>query len=168
MTTVLRRDLFSTSWGWVGAIYSEKGLCRLVLPKADREEAEERLELLSGAGVKAKNWPQLREQVREYFSGRRRNFSLPLDPPPAGPFTERVRKAAAAIPYGERATYGELAARAGSPGAARAVGGVMNRNPIPPVIPCHRVVAATGLGGFASGTEMKKRMLDLERKGGRS
>jgi len=168
MTTMLCRDLFSTPWGWVGALYSAKGLRRLVLPKADRREAEERLQLLSGTGTTEKAWPEMRKQMKEYFSGRRRNFHLPLDPIPAEPFTEKVRKAAAAIPYGETATYGELAARAGSPGAARAVGRVMNRNPLPPVIPCHRVVAADGLGGFASGTEMKKKMLDLEKKRGKS
>jgi methylated-DNA-[protein]-cysteine S-methyltransferase len=167
MTTILRRDLFSTPWGWVGALYSAKGLRRLVLPRAHRKEAEERLELLPGTGATDKAWPELRKQVREYLSGRRRSFHLPLDPPPAGPFTEKVRQAAAAIPYGETATYGELAARAGSPGAARAVGRVMNRNPLPPVIPCHRVVAAKGLGGFASGPEMKKKMLDLEKKSGK-
>lgn len=165
--TMLFRDLFSTPWGWVGALYTEKGLRRLVLPRADRKKAEERLKLQPGTEVTDKAWPEMQKQMKEYFSGRRRSFHLPLDPPPGEAFTEKVRKAAAAIPYGETATYGELADRAGSPGAARAVGGVMNRNPLPPVIPCHRVVAAKGLGGFASGTEMKKRMLDLEKKRGK-
>lgn len=105
---------------------------------------------------------EARRQLEEYFAGERREFSLPLGLE-GTPFRRRVWRGLAAIPYGSVLTYGELAARIGSPGAARAVGQANGANPIPIVLPCHRVVAANGrLGGFSSGTDVKRRLLDLE------
>jgi methylated-DNA-[protein]-cysteine S-methyltransferase len=102
-------------------------------------------------------------EILEYLSGRRRKFTVPLDLAGLPPFHEKVLAAARRIPYGRTATYGELAARAGSPRAARAVGQAMARNPVPLIIPCHRVVASGGgLGGFGGGLDLKRRLLDLE------
>ncbi len=104
---------------------------------------------------------ELRRQVDEYAAGERRRFDLPVDVPDS--FTGRVMEAMAAIPYGETRTYGELAAELGS--AARAVGGGCGRNPVPVVVPCHRVVRADGgLGGFSApgGVALKRRLLDHE------
>ena len=101
-------------------------------------------------------------QLREYFAGARRTFDLPLAPHGTA-FQQRVWTALRAIPYGETRTYGELAAAIGSPNASRAVGMANHRNPIPIIIPCHRVIGANGtLTGYAGGLEIKRRLLALE------
>jgi methylated-DNA-[protein]-cysteine S-methyltransferase len=104
----------------------------------------------------------VREQLAEYFAGERTDFDLPLAP--AGtPFQLEVWEALRGIPYGETETYGELAARVGRPGSARAVGAANGRNPISIVVPCHRVVGAAGaLTGYAGGLEAKERLLAHE------
>ena len=102
-------------------------------------------------------------QLNEYFNGKRRSFDLPLDLRLKG-FTRRVLEEVSRIPYGETATYGEVARRVGSPRAARAVGGAVGANPIPIIIPCHRVIAAGGkLGGFGGGVALKKKLLIHEK-----
>ena len=162
-------DVVSTPWGWVAASYSEKGLRGIVLPCRDRERA---LRLIGSAFETCREgtpWPEWRDEMRRYFSGEETSLRLPLDLPCPGGFTARVREVVRSIPYGGRKTYGEVARRAGSPGAARAVGAVMARNPVPLCIPCHRVVASTGEGGFSAegGEVMKARLLELERGRGR-
>ena len=103
-------------------------------------------------------------QLDAWFAGRLREFSLPLVEPRSA-FERRVREAMLRIPYGETASYGELAAAIGSPGAARAVGTVCARNPVPIVVPCHRVLGAGGrIGGYLGGTDMKRWLLDFERR----
>ncbi|WP_435065037.1 methylated-DNA--[protein]-cysteine S-methyltransferase [Halobaculum sp. EA56] len=106
---------------------------------------------------------EIRRQAREYREGRRREFDLPVRYPNG--FTGRVMGAMAAIPYGETRTYGEVAADLDS--APQAVGAACGRNPIPLVVPCHRVVAADGVGGYSAegGPELKRRLLDHERSG---
>ena len=101
-------------------------------------------------------------QLREYFAGTRRTFDLPLAPRGTA-FQQRVWAALRAIPYGETRTYGELAAAIGSPSASRAVGMANHHNPIPIVIPCHRVIGANGtLTGYTGGLEIKRKLLALE------
>lgn len=104
-----------------------------------------------------------RRELDEYFAGRRHAFDLGLDLRGTSPFATRVLEELALVPFGETATYAELAARAGKPKAARAVGMVMNRNPIPIVLPCHRIVGANGnLVGYGGGLERKETLLRLE------
>lgn len=105
----------------------------------------------------------LLEQLNEYFSGIRFEFSLPIAP--AGtPFMLDVWQALATIPYGELRTYGDIAVQIGRPKAARAVGMANNRNPLPIIIPCHRVIGANGkLVGYAGGVEKKEKLIALER-----
>jgi methylated-DNA-[protein]-cysteine S-methyltransferase len=101
-------------------------------------------------------------QLEEYFAGERREFELELSPA-GSPFQLEVWSALRAIPYGETASYGEIAAAVGQPGAARAVGGANNRNPIAIVIPCHRVIGASGsLTGYGGGLPRKQQLLALE------
>ncbi|NLE56545.1 MAG: methylated-DNA--[protein]-cysteine S-methyltransferase [Lentisphaerae bacterium] len=101
-------------------------------------------------------------QLREYLAGQRQTFELPLAPVGTA-FQKHIWTLLTKIPFGAVATYGEIAARAGRPNAARAVGSACHCNPIPVFIPCHRVVAAGGrLGGFGLGLELKQRLLDLE------
>jgi len=103
------------------------------------------------------------QQLDAWFSGRLQEFALPLVEPRSA-FDRRVRQAMLAIPYGETVSYGELAVAIGSPGAARAVGSACGRNPLPIIVPCHRVVGAGGrLGGYSSGMELKRWLLDFER-----
>lgn len=103
-------------------------------------------------------------QLREYFTGARRRFELPLRPE-GTPFQQKVWRALMEIPYGETRAYSEIAAAVGAPRAARAVGMANHVNPIPVVIPCHRVVGKSGsLTGYAGGLDMKAALLELEMK----
>ncbi|MDZ7702309.1 MAG: methylated-DNA--[protein]-cysteine S-methyltransferase [Halobacteriales archaeon] len=128
-----------------------------------------RFELLDGAvdidlGSLDVGADALREQLREYAAGERRAFEVGVDFPDS--FTGRVMEAMAAIPYGETRTYGELAAELDT--APRAVGGGCGRNPVPVVVPCHRVLRSDGgLGGYsaAGGVALKRRLLDHEAGG---
>ncbi len=102
------------------------------------------------------------DELQEYFAGKRCQFSVPLDLR-ATIFQRAVYRELQQIPYGKTCTYGELAARIGNPKAMRAVGSANATNPIPIIIPCHRVVARGGkLGGYAGGRELKERLLALE------
>lgn len=101
-------------------------------------------------------------QLAAYFAGERRSFDLPLAPGGTA-FQQRVWKALMEIPYGRTVTYGQLAAAIGSPRACRAVGQANNRNPIAIIVPCHRVIGASGaLTGYAGGLEIKEYLLRLE------
>jgi methylated-DNA-[protein]-cysteine S-methyltransferase len=104
-----------------------------------------------------------RRQLQEYAAGTRTTFDLPLRPPFGGPFERRVWSHVARIPYGTTTTYGQIAAELGAPGAARAVGAANGRNPLPIVVPCHRVLGARGaLTGYAGGLDHKRALLEHE------
>lgn len=102
-----------------------------------------------------------RAQLEQYARGKRRAFELELDQR-GTPFQRRVWSELERIPYGETITYGELARRAGHPGAARAVGSANGANALWIVVPCHRVVASNGLGGYGGGLDVKSALLELE------
>jgi len=160
------RFVFETPAGWVAARFTDNGLCELALPCSTRAEAESRL---LGKGVIEENVEthveaeRLAGELRRYFAGERARFTVRVDLHDLTDWQRRVLLKTAAIPYGDLVTHGELAAAVGSPGAARAVGQAMARNPVPIVVPCHRVVAASGkLGGFSAGLEWKRRLLALE------
>lgn len=102
-------------------------------------------------------------EIDEYLEGERRRFTVPLDLSGVPDFTRRVLDATGEIPYGEVRTYAEVAAAAGSPRGARAAGNALGSNPIPIVIPCHRIVRTSGaLGGYTGGLPTKRRLLELE------
>lgn len=106
----------------------------------------------------------IRRQLDDYFEGRRRDFDISIDWSLVGDFGRRVLGRTAEIPFGGVATYGDIARGIGSPGAARATGNALGSNPMPIVVPCHRVVAAGGrLGGYTGGVDRKKLLLSLER-----
>jgi len=107
--------------------------------------------------------PEPERELDEYFEGRRRDFDLEVDLSPLPAFQRDVLEELVRVPYGNVDTYGGLAGRIGRPRAARAVGGALNRNPIPIVVPCHRIVGASGnLVGYAGGLERKRALLGLE------
>lgn len=102
-------------------------------------------------------------EIRAYLEGGRRVFEVPVDLSSSTPFQQDIYHALMQVPYGETISYGELAMIAGHPGAARAVGSAMRRNPIVLIVPCHRVVATRGgLGGWSGPEGFKERLLDLE------
>jgi len=104
----------------------------------------------------------VRSQVVEYFEGGRKHFDIPCEMTGTN-FQKSIWKEIEKVPYGETISYGELAANAGNPGSARAAGNACGKNPIPLVIPCHRVIASNGkLGGFTGGLEMKMFLLNIE------
>ena len=121
---------------------------------ANIEENEKETELLQEA----------HQQLKEYFAGNRKKFKLPIHLE-GTEFQKKVWKALQTIPYGETRTYGEIAEQIGNPKASRAVGGANHNNPIMIVVPCHRVIGANGsLVGFGGGLDMKKYLLELEKR----
>ncbi|MFD4972163.1 methylated-DNA--[protein]-cysteine S-methyltransferase [Streptomyces sp. NPDC058424] len=147
-----------------------EGLVNVVFHATDaiRERALDRLASRLGTEpVEAPGSPLLAEairQVRAYFAGERQDFELPLDWSLISGFNRQVlRELASGVPYGTVVGYGDLADRVGQPGAAQAVGAAMGANPLPVVVPCHRVVESDGgIGGFGGGLEAKRRLLALE------
>ena len=136
-----------------------RGLCRISYTADGQDEA---LARMFGLRVLRAPLDEVRRALDEYFEGRRREFDFELDLRVA-PFHEAVLHELARVPYGHLDTYGGLAAKVGRPRAARAVGTVMNRNPIPIVLPCHRIVGANGsLTGYAGGLHVKRALLELE------
>ena len=158
-------DVVDSPVGELLVAVTDAGLCRISFDP-DPERELEALAREHGARVLRVRRPidPARRELEEYFEGRRRSFALPLDLRRLRPFQRQVLTELARVPYGETATYGELAARVGRRQAARAVGGALNRNPIPIVLPCHRVVGSNGsLVGYAGGLSRKRALLELER-----
>jgi methylated-DNA-[protein]-cysteine S-methyltransferase len=154
----VRYDVVESPVGELLVAATDRGLARISYFGLDEDA------LARAYGVRVLRAPldDVRRELDEYFEGHRRSFDLPLDLRVA-PFHADVLRELARVPYGETTTYGTLAARSGRPKAARAVGTVMNRNPIPIVLPCHRVVGANGsLVGYAGGLDVKRHLLRLE------
>jgi len=157
-------DLHDSPVGTLFVAVTDRGVCEIHYDADPAAEAE-RLARLFGARVLRAPRPtdDARRQLDEYFDGSRREFDLEVDLRPAREFGRAVLEQLARVPYGELTTYGTLADRAGKPRAARAVGTIMNRNPIPIVLPCHRVVGSSGsLVGYAGGLDRKRLLLELE------
>jgi methylated-DNA-[protein]-cysteine S-methyltransferase len=157
-------DLVDTPLGTLLVASTERGLCRIAYD-AEPEREVDRLAHLFGVRVLRSPRPidPARRQLDEYFAGSRQRFDLAVDLALVAAFNKRVLHELARVPYGEVVTYGELAARAARPRAARAVGTVMNRNPLPIVLPCHRVIGANGkLVGYGGGLDRKETLLRLE------
>jgi methylated-DNA-[protein]-cysteine S-methyltransferase len=144
-----------------------RGLVRLGLPDEDPEELL--ADLAGRISPRVLESPggldEERRELDDYFAGRRQDFELPIDWQLSHGFLLRARQGIAAIPYGETRTYTDLARGAGNERAVRAAGSACSRNPIPLVVPCHRVLRSDGsLGGYAGGLGMKEKLLEMERK----
>ena len=153
--------VFCTEWGWCAVAATDGGVSSVTLPQPKRATA---LVLIrrepAGNAALAET---AAAELGQYFRRRRRQFTVPLDISALPAFTRRVLAACAAIPWGTVLSYGQLAAQVGSPHAARAVGQAMGRNPVPILIPCHRVVRSDGtLGGYGGGLAVKRQLLALE------
>jgi methylated-DNA-[protein]-cysteine S-methyltransferase len=147
----------ATPIGAVGIVASAAGLRRVLLPGADAAPAQR-----PAPGIATAIADEAGNQLEEYFEGERRSFDVPLDWSDVELRHRSVLEELLAVaPYGRTVTYGELGRRVGEPDA-REIGVLMARNPLPLVVPCHRVVAADGLGGYGGGVELKRRLLELE------
>ncbi len=168
MQKAIRYTIFKTKWGYFGLAGTEYGLLRTCLPLAEYEKVK--LRLLKGlANVRFKQgfFKALQEQITAYFESGYVNFDkdIPIITDGLSGFASSVLDACRGIRFGQTISYDRLAEMAGKSGAARAVGGALAKNPLPLIIPCHRVVCANGkVGGFsaAGGVTLKKRMLKLE------
>jgi O-6-methylguanine DNA methyltransferase len=153
---------FDTAFGPVTATFTPRGLARLRFgAKAARGAAP----VGPGSGPLAETPAVVKTLARElerYFAKGEWRFSVPLDLSAGTEFDRAVWKALRRIPAGRTRTYGGVASMLGRPRAARAVGNACGRNPVPLVVPCHRVVAAGGIGGFGLGLDLKRRLLALE------
>ena len=157
-------DVIDSELGPLLAAVTDRGLARISFDPEPERELESLARLAGPRVLRApRALDEARRELDDYFAGRRTAFDLELDLRGLPDFTLRVLRELAKIPYGQTATYGELAGRAGNPHASRAVGTVMNRNRIPIVLPCHRIVGASGdLVGYGGGLERKERLLRLE------
>jgi methylated-DNA-[protein]-cysteine S-methyltransferase len=143
---------------------TERGVCRISFDPESEHHLEE-LARLYGPRVLRSSKPveRMRRELDEYFEGRRQHFEVETDVRGLPAYNQKVLAELARVEYGHTTTYGTLAALTGNPRAARAVGTVMNRNPIPIVLPCHRVIGASGsLTGYAGGLDRKEQLLRLE------
>jgi len=164
---MMQHALISTAHGWVGVSCSELGVRTLNLPVQDKKEA---MALLGISGItdsyNADDMGSLQQQVKDYFEGRGRVFNCKLDLSGSTPFQRSVWRATMEVPYGQVRSYKWVAERAGNPFACRAVGHALAANPLPVVIPCHRVIRSDGkpggFGGRAGNVQTKIDMLLLE------
>jgi methylated-DNA-[protein]-cysteine S-methyltransferase len=156
----------ASPFGQLVVAASPRGLLRVAYPDESLEAVIE--ELAADVSPRILKAPgrldPLRRQLDEYFAGRRRRFEFPIDWRLVRGFGREVLRVTAHIPYGKVRTYREVAVRTGRPLAVRAVGNALGANPMPIVIPCHRVVrTGGGLGGYTGGVQRKERLLQLER-----
>ena len=160
----IKYAIVGTKFGWVGLGGSEAGLVLLTLPKSPRKAAlSEVKEFAADAVEDTSAFGDLPYRLQRYFYGDKVSFSDSLDLSGATDFQKAVWGATRSIPYGETRTYAWVARQIGSSHACRAVGGALARNPLPIMVPCHRVIASNGnLGGFSGGLALKRRLLGLE------
>ena len=172
MENIFKYAIFLTAWGWAGFAADQKGLRIFILP----EEREKDVLFKIRKELKCNNlfednrgWGSLIKKVKEYYTGKKVDFTdyqLNLDD--YTDFQKEILQTVRKIPYGEIRSYKEAAEAAGYPRAYRAVGNTMKNNPLPLVVPCHRVIKSDGsLGGFSGkeGIALKRKMIDLEFKG---
>jgi len=153
MPAVVDISTLATPFGEVAVATSDALIVRVYLPGATVPP-----------GTPSANSRRAAEEIAQFLDGTRTHWGVEFAIPEATPFRTAVWRALSEIPYGQTRTYGELAAHIGRPGAARAVGTACATNPLPLLVPCHRVVPATGgTGSYAGDTEMKKVLLEMER-----
>jgi methylated-DNA-[protein]-cysteine S-methyltransferase len=163
----MKYTIFRTKWGYFGLAATDNGLLRTCLPAAERERVKlQLLQNLPAAQYDKALFKLAQRRITAYFEGECVDFrDIPVVLDGLGLFARRVLTACRSIEFGQTVSYGRLAKMAGKPRAARAVGGTLSKNPLPLIIPCHRVICANGkISGFSAsgGVKLKKRMLKLE------
>jgi methylated-DNA-[protein]-cysteine S-methyltransferase len=164
----LEYRIISTISGYIGILTSERGLVTVTLPCPSERGAVWLLgKRVKNATLSGDLLPDLVERLKLYFQGVKVEFPDELDLSGATLFQRMIWQATRSIPHGETRSYAWVAARAGNPLGARAAGQALGKNPLPVVVPCHRVVAADGgLGGFTGGLYLKRKLLALESSNG--
>lgn len=161
-----RAIIFKSPWGWMGISETSKGIDAIALPQGSKQVIESDLCNLSGEPLEQNESVRLdeaRRQVLDYLAGKGSSFDLPLDLSQGTVFQRQVWRILQRIPYGKLRSYQWVAVRVGGRRYARAVGNAVGANPLPIVIPCHRIVAQdASLGGFSCGLLMKRKLLTLE------
>ena len=176
--------VYETAWGWMGIAAAAGGVCKIVLPRASRHAVEKELPghdsrlnnepvargtwrgargRKHGGSVSKRTLQQAQQQLAAYLIGRRRELDFAVDLSEGTAFQRRVWRVIRRIPYGRVRSYKWVASRVGGAHYARAVGHALGANPVPIIVPCHRVVAHdASLGGFTGGVQIKRRLLELE------
>jgi len=164
MTHQLNYTISNTDAGWMGILVSKRGLVRITLPQRSAQEAHQLLgDSTNRATLSPHLFDDLTERLRIYFRNHQATFPDKLDLSRATPFQRKVWEVTRLIPSGETRSYAWVANQIKRPQALRAVGQALSRNPLPIIIPCHRVVASNGkLGGYSGGIETKRQLLFLE------
>ncbi|MEW6619345.1 MAG: methylated-DNA--[protein]-cysteine S-methyltransferase [bacterium] len=153
-------SIFKTKFGWMGLMASNIGLTRVILPQPDKKNI---LKMVQGLVRDDKCFEKTKNSLMNYFEGKKVEFDYPIDVRSATEFENKVWEVTCSIPYGEVRSYQFIAEKIGRPKAFRAVGQALKKNPLPIIIPCHRVIRSDGKsGGFLGGIEMKKNLLRLE------
>jgi methylated-DNA-[protein]-cysteine S-methyltransferase len=158
--------IFQSPWGWMGISETPKGIDAIALPKGSQRAIKSALRSVTGEqfeeGISTR-LEEARRQLLDYLDGARGTFTVPLDLSRGTPFQRRVWRVLQKVPYGKLRSYQWIAFRVGGRHYARAVGSAVGANPLPVVIPCHRIVAQdASLGGFSCGLPMKRKLLTLE------
>ena len=156
---------YDSPLGPLTVMVTPRGLLRLAYPgePLDAQLAEVAARVSPRILATAERTDDVRRQLEDYFAGRRQAFEIPIDWRLTSGFSGRVLRATARIPFGSVSTYRGVAAEAGSPNAYRAAGNALGHNPIPIVVPCHRVLhAGGGIGGYTGGLDRKRYLLGLE------
>ena len=164
MNVELKYAISNIGVGWVGVLGSNSGLLRVILPQGTAREAERQMGDGLGEAMRSDGFfGNLLGRLGSYFAGQRPAFADELDLSAATAFQREVWRLTRLIPYGETRSYGWVAEWLGKAGAGRAVGQALGRNPLPIIVPCHRVVAKDGgLGGYSGGVAEKEYLLRLE------
>lgn len=163
-TVELKFTVFETAMGWIGILTSGEGLLGTTLPQRTEEEACQSLGKSKNSAVLSPGlFEDLVKRFKAYFAGKKVTFPDKLDLGGATAFQREVWERTRLIPYGETRSYSWVAENIGKARAARGVGQALARNPLPIIVPCHRVMTSDGgLGGFRGGLEMKRYLLRLE------
>lgn len=152
---------FESLVGLLEVIASEKGIREIIFAEGDQRQLDTPAKSISPKTKE--HLAQLEKELKEYFAGKRKSFDVAVDISCGTDFQRKVWEALTEIPYGQTSSYKEVAEAVGRPKACRAVGGANNVNPLPIIIPCHRVVGSNGkLVGFAGGLGIKETLLKLE------
>lgn len=158
-------NIIPSPLGLIGLAFTSKGLCRIKIQIASETAFHEELRT-DYHSIPEKKEPlnSLKKQFSLYFAGKLRDFSCPFDLEEGTPFQKKVWRKLLAVPYGSTRSYEWLAKAVGKPGACRAIGNANGQNPLPIIVPCHRIVRKNGdLGGYTGGTHIKQFLLNLEK-----